>query len=360
MHQTDFEIPGFSDDLREAIQHKLDNKAKPVGSLGRLESLAKQVALIQNSLTPQLNNPVMLTVAADHGITAEGVSPCPVEITWQQVHNFLSGGGGIGLLSRVYGMDLHVVDAGVNYDFKAHPKLIDAKVAKGSRNFLKEPAMTDEECMQAFNNGRSIVASFHEKGSNIIGFGEMGIGNTTPASALMSIICKLPVNDCVGPGAGLDNEGVLNKCRVIEQAIEKHGISSSVLQNLARFGGFEIATIAGGMFEAATRRMVILVDGFITTGGLLVAQELNRKVLDYCVFAHVSDEQGHQKMLAYMQADPLLSFGLRLGEGTGAALAYPMIKGAVAVLSEMTSFEEAQVINTSHIRFEGKGELQSC
>ncbi|MGQ7870186.1 nicotinate-nucleotide--dimethylbenzimidazole phosphoribosyltransferase [Sunxiuqinia sp. sy24] len=352
MRQANFEIPEFNQGLREAIQDKLDNKAKPVGSLGRLESLAIQVALIQNSLTPKLSNPVMLTVAADHGITAEGVSPCPVEITWQQVHNFLAGGGGIGLLSRIYGMDLHVVDAGVNYDFRSHHKLIDAKVAKGSRNFLHEPAMTKEECMQAFNNGRKIVASFHNQGTNIIGFGEMGIGNTTPASALMSIICKLPVEDCVGPGAGLNREGVLNKYRVIEQAIQKHGISDSALDNLARFGGFEIATIAGGMVEAAVRRMVILVDGFITTAGLLVAQELNRRVLDYCIFSHVSNEQGHQKMLAYMNADPLLSFGLRLGEGTGAALVYPMVQGAVAVLSEMTSFDEAQVINTSHIKFE--------
>lgn len=355
MQQNEFEIPGIDEGLREAIQHKLDNKAKPVGSLGRLESLAMQVALIQHTLTPELHKPVMLTVASDHLICAEGVSPCPVEITWQQVLNFLQGGGGIGLLSRVYGLDLHVVDAGVNFDFDPHPKLIDAKVRKGSRNFLYEPAMTMDECIQAFNNGRRIVAKFNDEGTNIIGFGEMGIGNTTPASALMSIICQLPVKDCVGPGAGLDKDGVSHKGRVIEQAIAKHGVSENVLENLARFGGLEIATIAGGMFEAAARRMVILVDGFITTAGMLVASELNRKVLDYAVFAHVSDEQGHHKMLDYMKADPVLAFGLRLGEGTGAALAYPMMQGAVAVLSEMTSFEEAQVVNTSHIRFEEAG-----
>jgi len=352
MQQNEFEIPEIGEGLRESIQHKLDHKAKPVGSLGRLESLAMQVALIQQTLTPELHKPTMLTVASDHQICEEGVSACPVDITWQQVLNFLQGGGGIGLLSRVYGMDLYVVDAGVNFDFKPHPKLIDAKVRKGSRNFLYEPAMTMDECMHAFNNGRRIVANLSELGTNIVGFGEMGIGNTTPASALMSIICKLPVKDCVGPGAGLDKDGVLHKCRVIEQAVAKHGVSDNVLENLARFGGLEIATIAGGMFEAAARRMVILVDGFITTSGMLVAQELNKRVLDYAVFAHVSDEQGHRKMLEYMNADPVLSFGLRLGEGTGAALAYPMMQGAVAVLSEMTSFEEARVINTSHIRFE--------
>jgi len=355
MQRTEFEIPEVAVELREAIQHKLDNKAKPVGSLGRLESLAMQVALIQNTLSPELKNPVMLTVASDHLICAEGVSACPVDITWQQVLNFLQGGGGIGLLARVYGMDLHVVDAGVNFNFNPHPKLIDAKVRKGSRNFRYEPAMTMDECMQAFNNGRRIVGEFNDKGTNIIGFGEMGIGNTTPASALMSVICGLPVMDCVGPGAGLDRDGVSNKGRVIQEALDKHGVSDSVLENLARFGGLEIATIAGGMFEAAARRMVILVDGFITTSGMLVAQALNKRVLDYAVFSHVSNEQGHRRMLEHMNADALLSFGLRLGEGTGAALAYPMMQGAVAVLSEMTSFEEAQVINTSHIRFEEAG-----
>ena len=170
MQQNEFEIPGLNEGLREAIQHKLDNKAKPVGSLGRLESLAMQVALVQNTLTPELHKPVMLTVASDHLICAEGVSACPVEITWQQVLNFLQGGGGIGLLSRVYGMDLYVVDAGVNFDFNPHPRLIDAKVRKGSRNFLYEPAMTMEECLVAFNNGRRIVAKFNDEGTNIVGF----------------------------------------------------------------------------------------------------------------------------------------------------------------------------------------------
>ena len=352
MQQIPNDIPGLDWGLRKQIQDKLDNKAKPVGSLGKLESLAMRVAMIQNTLTPELRNPVMLTVAADHGITAEGVSACPVEITWQQVLNFLNGGGGIGLFARLYGLDLWVVDAGVNFDFPDHPKLINAKVSKGSNNFLYEPAMSMEQCMKAFNNGREIVARFHEQGTNIIGFGEMGIGNTTPASALMSILCGIPVAECVGPGAGLDNEGVSHKAWVIEQAISKQGISGSAFDILARYGGYEIATIAGGMMEAAARRMVILVDGFITTSAMLVAQAMDRKVRNYSIFSHVSNEQGHRKMLEYLAADPLLDFDLRLGEGTGAAMAYPMLQGAVAVLSEMTSFDEAQVINTSHIRME--------
>jgi len=347
---TEYPIPALNPNLIPQLQHKLDNKAKPVGSLGQLESLALQVGLIQNTLTPELRKPVMLTVAADHGITAEGVSACPVAITWQQVLNFLQGGGGIGLLSRVYGLNLWVVDAGVNYLFDPHPKLIDAKVAFGSANFLHEPAMSMENCMKAFNNGRDIVRKFHQEGSNVIGFGEMGIGNTTPASALMSIICGLPVDVCVGPGAGLNNEGVQHKAKVIQEAIDKHGISDSPFENLARYGGYEIATIAGGMIEAACCRMVILVDGFITTSALLVAKEINPQVLGYCIFSHESDEQGHRKMLQHLNASAVLKLGLRLGEGTGAAIAFSVLKGAVAVLSEMTSFEEAQVINTSHIR----------
>lgn len=347
---TEFDIPELNTELIPQLQHKLDNKSKPVGSLGQLESLALKVGLIQNTLSPELKKPIMLTVAADHGITDEGVSACPVEITWQQVHNFLAGGGGIGLLSRVYGLDLWVVDAGVNYTFAPHPKLIDAKVAFGSENFLHQPAMSIENCRKAFNNGRTIVRKFFQEGSNVIGFGEMGIGNTTPASALMSILCRLPVEECVGPGAGLNSEGVRLKANVIQQAIKKHGISDSPFENLARFGGYEIATIAGGMIEAASCRMVILVDGFITTSALLAAHEINPRVLDYCIFSHESDEQGHTKMLQYMKASAVLKLGLRLGEGTGAAIAYSVLKGAVAVLYEMTSFEEAQVINTSHIK----------
>lgn len=349
---TSFDIPEINRTLQQPLQDKLDNKAKPVGSLGRLEQLALQVGLIQNSLSPELRKPVLLTVAADHGITAEGVSPCPVEITWQQVLNFLNGGGGIGLLSRVYEMDLWVVDAGVNFRFEPHPKLIDAKVAFGSENFRHQSAMTLENCLKAFNNGRFIVRDFARQGCNVIGFGEMGIGNTTPASALMSIICGLPVTECVGPGAGLNREGILHKTKVIQEAIEKLGIADSPFENLARFGGYEIATIAGGMIEAACNRMVILVDGFITTSALLVAQAMDSRVLDYCIFSHESDEQGHKLMLRYLSANAVLNLGLRLGEGTGAVIAYSVLKGAVAVLSEMTSFDEAQVINTSHIRIE--------
>lgn len=343
-------IPEIALHLKEKLQYKLDNKAKPVGSFGKLEDIALRIGMIQHSLSPKLSKPVMLTVASDHKITEEGVSPCPVEITWQQVINFLNGDGGIGVFSALYGMDLYVADAGVNYDFKPHPKLIDVKVKKGSANFLHEPAMTIQECKTAIENGRAIVNSFHKNGTNTIGFGEMGIGNTTPASALLSIFCNISVSESVGPGAGLDKNGVSNKAKIIEQAINKHGISNNPIENLATFGGLEIATITGAMLQAAQNKMVIITDGFITTSALLVAHAINPEVLNYVFFSHKSQEQGHVKMINYLNGDAILDLNLRLGEGTGAALAYSIIKGAVAVLSDMGSFEESKVTNTSHIR----------
>jgi len=265
------DIPRQDETLIPQLQHKLDNKAKPVGSLGLLENIALRIGLIQNTLNPQLTKPTMLTIAADHGITEEGVSPCPIEITWQQVLNFLNGGGGIGLFCRTYGMDLKVVDAGVKYDFPDHPKLIKAKVAYGSKNFYNEPAMSKEECLKAIENGRAIVREQKALGCNVIGFGEMGIGNTSPASVLMSIICGIPIETCVGPGAGLNKDGVSHKAKVLKEAMEKHGIADDPMTNLATFGGLEIATIAGGMLEAAKQRMAVIVDGFITTAAALAA-----------------------------------------------------------------------------------------
>ncbi|TAJ10741.1 nicotinate-nucleotide--dimethylbenzimidazole phosphoribosyltransferase [Marinilabiliaceae bacterium JC017] len=341
-------IQDLHHELEKDIQHKIDQKTKPIGSLGQMERIAKQVALIQGTTKPTLKKPVMLTVASDHDICNEGVSPCPTEITWQQCLNFMNGGGGIGLFCQEYGFDLYVVDAGVNYDFPPHPHLIDAKVRKGSRNFLHEPAMTMNECKQALENGRHIVKEMAQKGSNVIGFGEMGIGNTSPASALLSVLGGFSVESCVGPGSGLTPHGVNHKAHVIQSAIKKHGISPDPIENLARFGGLEIATIAGGMLEAAAQRMVIITDGFITTSALLAAHAIHPKVVDYTFFAHQSEEQGHKKMVDFMQGEPILNLGFRLGEGTGAAVAYSIIKGSVAMLNRMTSFDEAEVFNTAN------------
>lgn len=338
-------------ELQNALQNKLDKKTKPIGSLGQMERIAMQLGLIQQTLTPKLEKPVMLTVASDHWITDEKVSPVTIDITWQQVLNFIEGGGGIGLFCDVYGFDLYVVDAGVNYDFPVHPKLIDKKVRKGSRNFLYEYAMTTEECNQALQNGRDVVRQFAEKGSNVIGFGEMGIGNTSPATALLAAFTGTPVETCTGPGCGLTPEGVSHKAQVLKQAIEKHGISTLPEENLTRFGGLEIATIAGGMLEAGAQRMLIVVDGFITTSAFMAAYEICPTVKDYAVFAHSSKEGGHKLMLKYMEAEPIMDLDLRLGEGTGAAVAYPIIRGSVEMLNKMTAFEDTIVDDTTHVKY---------
>lgn len=334
-------------ELEKTLQYNIGQKTKPVGSLGRLEELALQIGLIQQTTHPELKNPVMLTIAADHGITEEGVSPVPTEITWQQVLNFLNGGGGIGLLCEQYGFDLYVVDAGVNYDFNSHPKLINKKVQKGSQNFLKEPAMTTEECDKAIQNGQDVVKEFAEKGTNVIGFGEMGIGNTSPATVLLSLYANLSIKDCTGPGCGLDNDGVKHKAEILQKAVDKHGIPDKPEEILATYGGLEIATIAGGMLEAAKQRMLILVDGFITTSAFMAAYAIHPLVKEYAVFSHQSGEQGHQKMLNHIGAKALLDLNLRLGEGTGAALVYPIIEGSIAMLNKMTSFTEAKVYNVT-------------
>ncbi|WP_320113247.1 nicotinate-nucleotide--dimethylbenzimidazole phosphoribosyltransferase [Draconibacterium orientale] len=338
-------VPVKNAELRHLLQYNIDQKTKPQGSLGQLEELAMQIGLVQQTTQPSLNKPVMLTIASDHEITNEKVSPVPTEITWQQCLNFLNGGGGIGFLCQHFGFDLYVVDAGVNYDFEPYPKLINKKVRKGSRNFLNEPAMTLEECNQALQNGRDIVADFAKKGTNVIGFGEMGIGNSSPATALLSVYAGIPVETCTGPGCGLEPEGVNHKAQVLKQAIEKLGIAATPEENLARFGGLEIATIAGGMLEAAHRRMLILVDGFITTSGFLAAYAINPAVKDYAIFSHCSNEPGHVKMLDFIKGKPLLDLQLRLGEGTGAALAYPIVQASVAMLNKMTSFSETKVYN---------------
>ncbi len=334
-------------ELENTLQYNIDQKTKPLGSLGRLEEIAFQIGLIQETAQPSLNKPVMLTIAADHGIAEEGVSPVPTEITWQQVLNFLNGGGGIGLLCQHYGFDLHVVDAGVDYDFESHPKLIEKKVRKGSRNFLKEPAMTTEECNAAIQNGRDIVKDFVQKGTNVFGFGEMGIANSSPATILLALYAGLSIEDCTGPGCGLDTQGVVNKAKVLQAAVDKHGIPEKPEDILATYGGLEIATIAGGMLEAANQRALIVVDGFITTSAFLAAYAINPLVKDYAIFSHQSGEQGHMKMLNHVGAKAILDLGLRLGEGTGSAVVYPIIEGSVAMLNKMTSFTEAKVYNTT-------------
>jgi nicotinate-nucleotide--dimethylbenzimidazole phosphoribosyltransferase len=336
------ETPSAS--LTPALQAKIDSKTKPLGALGKLETLALRIGLIQRTLEPELARPVILVFAADHGVVAEGVSPFPQAVTYQMVLNFLAGGAAINVFARQHGMNLRVVDAGVNGDFAPSLALVDAKIGRGTRNFLHEHAMSETDCRAALERGIELAHAEAELGSNIMGFGEMGIGNTTSAAALMSVLCGLPPEQCVGRGTGLDDAGVLRKAAVIRQALERHGLQADdPFKALAAVGGFEIAMMTGAMLGAAERRAVLLIDGFIASAALLVASRLQPAILDYCVFTHRSGESGHARLLEALGADPLLDLGMRLGEGTGAAVAYPVVLSAVNFLNAMASFESAGV-----------------
>lgn len=330
--------------LRVALLDKINHKTKPLGALGMLEDVALQVGLIQQSLTPQLNLPTMLVFAGDHGIVEAGVSPYPQAVTAQMVMNFLHGGAAINVFTAQNNMRLRVVDSGVNYTFTASKDLIDAKIAAGTQNFLVEPAMTRVQSEIALERGASIVDTQIAEGCNVFGFGEMGIGNTSSASCLMSILCDLPIEQCVGRGTGLDDAGLAQKTRILARGLEHHGLDGSdAMRALATFGGFEIAMMVGAMLQAAQKQCVLLIDGFITTAALLVAAKLQPNILHYCVFTHCSDESGHKMMLDFLGVKPLLNMNLRLGEGSGAALAYPMVQAAVNFLNQMASFESASV-----------------
>lgn len=343
-----FNITQPNQSLKVALLHKINQKTKPLGALGFLEPLALQIGLIQNTLTPRLNHPALLVFAGDHGIVGAGVSPYPQAVTAQMVLNFLQGGAAINVFARQNNMQLRVVDAGVNYGFDSHPDLIHAKVDLGTRNFLLEPAMSLEQCEQALITGAELAQKEISAGCNVLGFGEMGIGNTSSASCLMSVLCNMPIAQCVGRGTGLDDAGLARKTAVLEQAVAQHSLNNSdVMQVLTTFGGFEIAMMAGAMLEAAQHNAVLLIDGFIATSALLVAYHLQPNILQYCIFTHCSGEAGHRQLLTYLDAKPLLDGGLRLGEGTGAALAYPIVQAAVNFLNEMASFESAGVSKQS-------------
>ena len=337
-------IPALESGLTAALQARIDGKTKPPGSLGRLENLALQIGLIQNTLTPRLSNPHVLVCAGDHGAAKAGVSAYPQDVTWQMVENFLAGGAAINVLARQAGMALTVVDAGVNHDFGVRPGLIDAKVAHGTANYLAGPAMSAAQRDAALAHGGRIVRGLAEGGCNVLGFGEMGIGNTAAASLITHCLTGVPLATCVGRGTGLDDAGLERKRALLAQALTRFdGSHDDAPAVLAQFGGFEIAMLAGAMLAAAERRMLLLIDGFIVTAALLVAAKLAPAILDYCVFAHRSDEAGHALQLDHLGAQPLLQFGLRLGEGTGAALAWPLLQSAALFMAEMASFESAGV-----------------
>jgi nicotinate-nucleotide--dimethylbenzimidazole phosphoribosyltransferase len=339
----DFIIRPRSKTLYSSLQTKIDQKTKPLGSLGQLESLALQIGLCQNTPTPCLNKPCIIIFAGDHGIVESGVSAYPQTVTAQMVANFLSGGAAISVFARQHQLELLIVDAGVNADLYSHHGLIDAKIGKGTKNFLTYPAMTIEACIKAIRTGSDLVLRQYINGCNCIGFGEMGIGNTSSAALLMHCLTALPLAQCVGRGTGLNDVQLQHKLSILQQALHQHKDIAGPLAILATFGGYEIAMMAGAYLKAAELGMLIMVDGFITGSALLVACKLYPQVLDYCVFTHVSSEQGHQTLLDQFNAKPLLNLDLRLGEGSGIALAYPLLQSAVAFLNEMATFAEAGV-----------------
>ena len=332
--------------LAGRLQHALDHKTKPVGSLGQLEALALRIGLVLGSEAPRLREPQVLVCAGDHGLAAQGVSAYPSDVTWQMVENFLAGGAAVSVLARQQGLALTVVDCGVRHDFAPRPGLLVRKLGPGTADSSLEPAMTTAQCEQAIANGRDIVAGLP---GNVVLLGEMGIGNTSAAALLLARLAGQPLDDCVGAGTGLDAAGIAHKKAVLARVLQRHAGATTPLAALAALGGFEIATLAGAALQAARERRVIVVDGFISSAAVLVAEKLAPRVVQRCVFAHRSGECGHGLLLRHLGPDAgtparaLLDLGLRLGEGSGAVLAWPLLQAACAILGEMASFASAGV-----------------
>lgn len=330
--------------IESSLLQKIDNLTKPKGSLGRLEELALQIGLIQHTLTPELRRPHNVLFAGDHGIVEEGVTVSPKEVTWQQLSHFSKGGAGINFLCEQHGFTLTLVDSGVDYDIPAGHGIIDMKIARGTHNFLYGPAMSEDEFELCLEKGAKVVEDIHRATDcNIISFGEMGSGNTSPSAVWMHLLTGIPLSDCTGAGAGLDKDGISRKLSVLTRAVENYSGDGSLKSKLAWFGGYEMAMAVGGMLKAAEIGMVIIVDGFIMTCCMLAATSLYPSVFDYAIFGHQGDESGHKLMLQHMGAKPLLHLSLRLGEGSGAVCAYPIIESAVRMINSMDSFGDANV-----------------
>ncbi len=334
-----------NNELHQQLQQIVDQKTKPLGALGRLETLAVQLGLIQDTTTPQITQPQIRVFAADHGLTKHGTSAYPSAVTAQMVVNFLQGGAAINVLARQHHMELKVVDAGVDADFanspfKDHAQLLDYKVRHGSRDALTEPAMTAEECLAALENGMDVVKNM---AGNLLIVGEMGIGNTSAASLLLARLGDIPLDECIGRGTGLDDAGLKHKASILTQVLARHSEAQTPFDILAALGGLEIAMMAGALMQAASERRILLIDGFIASSALLAAERLAPGVAQYAVFAHHSVEPGHTHLLKLLNAEPLLNMGMRLGEGSGAALAYPLLQSACAIINEMASFNDAGI-----------------
>lgn len=340
-----FNIQPTDKSIADSIQQKIDHLNKPKGSLGRLEELAMQVCLIQHTLSPSLNHPCHLLLGGDHGIEREGVSVSPREVTWQQMINFTHGGGGVNMFCRQHGFDLSIVDVGVDYDLSDVEGVIDRKIARGTCNFLHEPAMSEEQFNRTIEVGCELVDDCAKKGCQILSVGEMGIANTSPSSIWMSLFGNIPLNECIGAGAGLSNPGIEHKRQVLNAALKHYNetMGPSDVNAIRYFGGFEMVAAIGAMLRAAELGIIVLVDGFIMTACAIAAIRLYPAAQDYMIFTHCGDESGHRRMLDIVGAKPLLNLGLRLGEGTGALCAFPIIDSAVRMINEMNNFDTAKI-----------------
>ncbi|WP_300814565.1 nicotinate-nucleotide--dimethylbenzimidazole phosphoribosyltransferase [uncultured Bacteroides sp.] len=338
-----FQIVRPDEGIREALTDKINNLTKPKGSLGTLEELALQIGLVQQTLCPTLKKPQNIIFAADHGIVEEGVSLSPKEVTWQQISNFLHGGAGVNFLCRQHGFTLKIVDAGVDYDLPYEKGIINMKVRKGTRSYLHEAAMTEEEMDLCIERGAEVVRMCHEEGSNVLSFGEMGIANTSSSSLWMSCFTGIDLAQCVGAGSGLNQTGIRHKYEVLKQSLDNYRGDGSARDIIRYFGGLEMVMAVGAMLQAAELKKLILVDGFIMTNCLLAASRLYPEVVSYAIFGHCGDESGHKLVLDAMGARPLLHLGLRLGEGTGAICAYPIVDSAVRMINEMDNFAHASI-----------------
>ncbi len=339
------EITLPQEDLRPGAQAKIDNKTKPLGALGKLEDLAVQLSLIQNSLDPAVNTKALFVFAGDHGIAAEGVSAFPAEVTGQMVQNFLAGGAAINVICRHHDIDIKVVDMGVNVDFEAHPILLQKKVRKGTCNFAVENAMSTAEAVQALENGAAVFSAAHKRRPiDIVGLGEMGIANTTCATAIICAVTGVSPSEATGRGTGVDDKGLAHKAQVIQKALDFHKPDpADGFDILQRMGGFEVAGIAGAALAAASKGTAVVLDGVISTAAGLIAYLINPDIRGYLIAGHRSVEVSQMAALEHMHLEPVIDFGMRLGEGTGAAMTIDVVDAACRIMREMASFDEAEV-----------------
>ena len=339
-----FPIPKIDPTLDAALalklQRKIDHKTKPLGALGQLENLALQLGLIQRSEKPKLDQPQMVVFAADHGLASEGVSAFPQAVTVQMVNNMLAGGAAVNVLARQQQFALHVVDAGVAGEFADHPQLVKRKIAPGTGNSAQGPAMSADQLDTALQAGAEIVKSLP---GNVLAFGEMGIANSSAAALLLNYFAGVSIEDATGRGTGLTDPQLAHKQSVLARAAALHKDATTPMAAMAALGGFEIAMMTGAMLQAASERRVILVDGFIAGSSALAACALAPATKDYMVFCHRSAERGHHAMLDFLGSKALLDLDMRLGEGTGALLAWPLVLASANLMNEMASFESAGV-----------------